>query len=71
MVIKCIAEVDYREFNKSDNEQEMLRKLDEWYSFCKNKAKQAIHPPWANNQEFREVCVKDPKSISVIKVYDV
>lgn len=66
-----MAMVDYRQFDKQDSEAEMIRKLEEWYKFCKETAKQALHPPWANNGEFKEVCVKDHKAISIRKVYDV
>lgn len=41
-----------------------MKKFDKWYSFCKEKANQGIHPPWANLNNFKEVCVKDPKAIS-------
>jgi hypothetical protein len=71
VVIKCLAYVDFQEFSRKDSVEELLRKQEEWSQFRRTKAVQGIHPPWAGNGEFKEVCVKNANSISVIKVYDV
>ena len=71
VVIECIAHVDYQEFSKEDHEDVIVKKIEEWYDFCKKKANHGIHPPWANNDFFKEVCVKDPNSITVRHVYEV
>lgn len=61
----------YKDFNYYDSTEVMTKKLEEWIEFSKNKAKSGIHPPWANNKEFKEVCVKDAQAISIIRVYNV
>ena len=53
VVIECIAKVDFKEFNKDDSEDVLLQKMENWFEFVKDTAKQGIHPPWANNSDFR------------------
>ena len=66
-----MAKVQYSDFNRDDSVDVMRSKLEEWEKFLENTAKHSIHPPWANNPDFKEILVKDPKKIKIVTVHSV
>lgn len=66
VVIECRAIVQYNQFRYDDTPEEVERKVREWKVFNKQTAGSGFHPPWANNEVFKEVVVRDPKMISII-----
>ena len=68
VVLECKAKVDYGKFSPKDDVLTQIKKIKEWNSFIHNTAKQGIHGSWAGNEDFREVCVKDPTKIEVLRL---
>ena len=56
-------------FDPKQTLEKMLKWFDKNEKYRTESVVDSIHPEWARNQEFEEVCVKDPKRIKFIKIH--